>query len=200
VSACESAAGEVLHERGAGRRRLGRGAGGALGREQPLDLAPGAHLVGDVDREVEDARDPPVRVADRVVPEVEPGVLDPEPPAVVAEVGLGPGPRLAGRVHAVEHLVEPLAGDLGERLAQREPRDVAPAAHAPVGVVDEHVAVLGAVVQRHGHGRLEDHAAQPLALGLERLLGAYAAGGLGRDVEHRDDRCRPRPGPPRASS
>jgi hypothetical protein len=79
---------EVLHERGAGRRRLGRGAGGALGREQPLDLAPGAHLVRDVDREVEDSGDSPVRVADRVVPEVEPGVLDPEPPAVVAEVGL----------------------------------------------------------------------------------------------------------------
>jgi hypothetical protein len=47
--------------------------------EQPLDLAPGAHLVGDVDGEVEDPRDAPVHVAHGVVAEVEPGISGPTP-------------------------------------------------------------------------------------------------------------------------
>jgi hypothetical protein len=169
---------------------LRRGAGLFAPGEQPLHLVARAGLVGDVEREVDHAGHPSIRVPQRLDPQVEPGVLEPRAVPIVAYRDLERAPPFAGGVHAVEHLEDPLALELGERLAHGQPRDVpAAGADALVRAVHQLVPVGRAHVQGHGRRRAQHHRPQVLALGGDGALHPHPRGRLGDDAEHRGRRA-----------
>jgi hypothetical protein len=153
----------------------------AQGRLRP------AHL-GDVDPLREDAGDPPVRVPDRLIDEIDDAQLGTRArPALEHDGQVGAHIGLARAVDLVGELLEALARHLGQRREQRLARDGAVADELLVGRVHHLEAVLGPAQHRHEARRLLEQLAQALALARQMPLGQDLAGGLGRGADHAGD-------------
>ncbi len=114
-----------------------------LGRERLAPL-PGAHLVGDLDREQHHRGDPAGLVLHRLVDDVEEALLE---PAVVLAVELDPhlvpAPALAGADHPLDEVGDALRQMLRVGLAAGAAEQRAVAVERPEPRVREHVPLLG---------------------------------------------------------
>ena len=190
-----------LHRNGFGEEpvsrlaRLGVGAGPLALSEQTLNLEASLHRRGNVSSVRDDPHALAVCLDERLVDEIEVDLLDrPSRLLLEGDGDLAADVRLAGAVHPVEELDEPLVAHLGERLGHRLPNDHTVADELEIGVVDELEHVVLATEHSEKRRRLGEDPAQPPLRALGGgpsgfcfTLGEDTLRGLGRDVQKGDD-------------
>jgi hypothetical protein len=184
---------------GLGARRLRLRAGALALAEQPLHLAPGEHLRGDVGAVHDHAWRVPSASVSAWKHHVQVARLERRAGGALEQHRrLAAHPRLPRLPHALDQLVEALPADLGDRLEQRLADHVAVPDQLVVRLVDEVVDLLrpaedddearGAAEHVGQAGPLHlERVEEPLALGVGRLARADVA-----EVDH--DAAHPRVG------
>jgi hypothetical protein len=183
VGAATRRLGAVLGCQGRGARRLRL-------VEQPLDLAPGAHLFGDVGAVGDHARARPVALDEREVHEIDEPLLQ-RPVGRTRQRDRDPAAdeRLARGEHAVEEADEALRPYLGQGLVDRPADEGAVADEARVRVVRERDDVVGPAEDHQERRRLAEHVGESFALDLEgrhELRALVLGHARGRDVGEQD--------------
>ena len=145
----------------------------------------GALALGDVGALDEDADDRAGRVAHRLVDEVEQALLGRRVRLALQRHRRGMADEaLAAAVDLIEQLVEALARDIRQRLADRPADHVAMVDQLAVGGVGDGEDMVRAFQPGHEGGGVLEHLPQPLALRRGVAARQHALGGLDDDGDH----------------